>query len=70
MSPSSGQSGGEGPGSWIWRRRDTRNADLQAGRCVQSSLAAPSGLMADFANVWHAADKIVYSTTLHVVSTP
>jgi dihydrofolate reductase len=25
--------------------------------------------MADFANVWQAADKIVYSTTLHVVST-
>jgi dihydrofolate reductase len=25
--------------------------------------------MADFADVWQAADKIVYSTTLHVVST-
>jgi len=25
--------------------------------------------MADFANVWQAADKIVYSTTLHDVST-
>jgi len=25
--------------------------------------------MADFANVWQAADKIVYSATLHVVST-
>ena len=33
------------------------------------SLAAQSELMADFANVWHAADKIVYSTTLHGVST-
>jgi dihydrofolate reductase len=33
------------------------------------SLAAQSELMADFANVWQAADKIVYSTTLHVVST-
>ena len=33
------------------------------------TLAAQSELMADFANVWQAADKIVYSTTLHVVST-
>jgi dihydrofolate reductase len=33
------------------------------------TLAAQSELMADFANVWQAADKIVYSTTLHEVST-
>jgi dihydrofolate reductase len=33
------------------------------------ALAAQSELMADFANVWQAADKIVYSTTLHAVST-
>ena len=33
------------------------------------TLAAQSELMADFANVWQAADKIVYSTTLRVVST-
>lgn len=33
------------------------------------SLAAQSELMADFASIWQAADKIVYSTTLHVVST-
>ncbi len=33
------------------------------------TLAAQSELMADFANVWQAADKIVYSTTLPVVST-
>src|SRR3954471_4715932 len=33
------------------------------------TLAAQSELMADFANVWQAADKIVYSTTLHGVST-
>ena len=33
------------------------------------TLAAQSELMAEFANVWQAADKIVYSTTLHVVST-
>ena len=33
------------------------------------TLAAQSELMADFASVWQAADKIVYSTTLPVVST-
>ena len=33
------------------------------------TLAADSELRADFANVWQAADKIVYSTTLDVVST-
>ena len=33
------------------------------------TLAAQSELMAEFANVWQAADKIVYSTTLHTVST-
>jgi dihydrofolate reductase len=36
---------------------------------TQPALAAQSELMADFANVWQAADKIVYSTTLHGVST-
>src|SRR5438270_11241540 len=36
---------------------------------TQPALAAESPLMADFANVWQAADKIVYSTTLHAVST-
>lgn len=33
------------------------------------TLAAQSELMADFANVWQAADKIVYSTSLDTVST-
>ena len=33
------------------------------------TLAAQSELRADFANVWQTADKIVYSTTLHAVST-
>ena len=33
------------------------------------ALAAQSELMADFANVWQAADKIVYSTTLDAVFT-
>lgn len=33
------------------------------------SLAAQSELMADFAEVWRAADKTVYSTTLNAVAT-
>ena len=33
------------------------------------TLAAQSELMADFANVWQAADKVVYSTSLTAVST-
>ena len=33
------------------------------------ALAAHSALMADFANVWQAADKVVFSTTLEAVST-
>jgi dihydrofolate reductase len=33
------------------------------------ALAAQSELMADFANAWQAADKVVYSTTLEAVST-
>jgi dihydrofolate reductase len=34
-----------------------------------ATLAAQSVLMADFANVWQGADKVVYSTTLTAVST-
>lgn len=33
------------------------------------ALATQSELMADFANVWQAADKAVYSTTLKAIST-
>ena len=36
---------------------------------TDATLAAQSSLMADFANAWQAADKIVYSTTLTAVST-
>lgn len=36
---------------------------------VDPTLAAESDLRADFAQVWQVADKIVYSTTLHAVST-
>src|SRR4051794_2486964 len=36
---------------------------------TEPALAAESELMADFANVWQAADKVVYSTTLQATST-
>ncbi len=36
---------------------------------TDSALAAQSELMGDFANVWQAADKVVYSTTLDAVPT-
>ena len=36
---------------------------------TEPAFAAESDLMADFANVWQAADKIVYSTTLPATST-
>jgi dihydrofolate reductase len=36
---------------------------------TEPALAAQSELMADFADVWQAADKVVYSTTLDAVST-
>lgn len=36
---------------------------------TESTLPAQSELMADFANVWQASDKIVYSTTLQSVAT-
>ncbi len=36
---------------------------------TDSTLAAQSELMGDFAGVWQAADKVVYSTTLDAVPT-
>jgi dihydrofolate reductase len=36
---------------------------------TEPALAAQSDRMADFSNVWKAADKVVYSTTLHAVAT-
>ena len=36
---------------------------------TDATLAAQSEPMADFATVWQAADKVVYSTTLQAVST-
>jgi dihydrofolate reductase len=43
--------------------------DLMAVWETDPALAAQSDLRADFANVWQAADKVVYSTTLDAVST-
>ena len=53
-------------GSYLYGRR---LYETMAVWETQPGLAAESELMADFANVWQAADKIVYSTTVHVVST-
>ena len=36
---------------------------------TEPALAAQSELMADFAGIWQAADKVVYSTTLEAVPT-
>jgi dihydrofolate reductase len=36
---------------------------------TEPAIAAQSELMGEFARVWQAADKVVYSTTLHEVST-
>ena len=53
-------------GTYIYGRRMYETMSVWE---TQPALAVQSQLMADFANVWQAADKIVYSTTLHVVST-
>jgi dihydrofolate reductase len=46
-----------------------RMYDTMAVWETDPALAAQSDLMSDFANVWQAADKVVYSTTLAGVST-
>ena len=53
-------------GAWLYGRR---LYETMAVWETDPTLAAQSELMADFANVWQTADKIVYSTTLHAVST-
>ena len=53
-------------GTYLYGRR---MYDTMAPWETDPALAAQSELMADFANVWQAAEKIVYSTTLHAVST-
>ena len=53
-------------GTYLYGRR---MYDTMAPWETDPALAAQSELMADFAKVWRAADKVVYSTTLDAVST-
>lgn len=53
-------------GTYLYGRR---MYDTMAPWETDPALAAQSELMADFASVWQAADKVVYSTTLDAVST-
>lgn len=53
-------------GTYLYGRR---MYDTMAPWETDPALAARSELMADFANVWQAADKVVYSTTLDAIST-
>lgn len=53
-------------GTYLYGRR---LYETMAAWEVDPSLAAQSELWADFAHIWQAADKIVYSTTLNAVST-
>src|SRR3954469_7809777 len=52
--------------TWLYGRR---LYETMAVWETEPALAAQSELSADFAHVWQAADKIVYSTTLDEVST-
>jgi dihydrofolate reductase len=54
-------------GTYLYGRR---MYDTMAVWETDAALAEQSDLMSDFANVWQAADKVVYSTTLAAVSTP
>ena len=53
-------------GTYLYGRR---MYDTMAVWETDATLAEQSDLMNDFANVWQAADKVVYSTTLTAVST-
>ena len=53
-------------GTYLYGRR---LYDMMAVWETDPALAAQSELRADFANMWQAADKVVYSTTLAGVST-
>ena len=53
-------------GTYLYGRR---MYDTMAVWETDTALAAQSDLMRAFANSWQAADKVVYSTTLAVVST-
>jgi dihydrofolate reductase len=51
---------------WLYGRR---LYEMMAVWETDPTLAAQSDLMADFAKVWRAGDKVVYSTSLGTVST-
>src|SRR4051812_2094510 len=53
-------------GTYLYGRR---MYETMAGWETDRSLAAQSPLMRDFAQIWQAAGKIVYSRTLNTVST-
>ena len=53
-------------GTYLYGRR---MYDTMAVWETDAALAAQSDLMGAYANVWQAADKVVYSTTLAAVST-
>ena len=54
------------PGTHLYGRRMYETMTVWE---TDPALAGESELRADFAHVWQAADKIVYSTTLDAVST-
>ncbi|MGH2641794.1 MAG: dihydrofolate reductase family protein [Actinomycetota bacterium] len=53
-------------GTWLYGRR---LYEMMAVWETDAALAAQSELRRDFATVWQAGDKVVYSTTLNAVST-
>jgi len=53
-------------GTWLYGRRLYESMAVWE---TEPALAAQSELSADFAHVWQAGDKVVYSTTLDAVST-
>jgi dihydrofolate reductase len=53
-------------GTYLYGRR---MYEMMVGWETDHTLAAQSHLMRDFAQIWQAADKIVYSTTLETVPT-
>ncbi len=53
-------------GTYLYGRRMLETMSVWE---TDPTLSARSELMADFASVWRAADKVVYSTTLELLST-
>ena len=53
-------------GTYLYGRR---MYEMMTGWETDPSLAATSPVMRDFAELWQAADKVVYSTTLSEVTT-